>query len=79
MFLVRPVAMRTFAGGIASLRGNPTQQFARRSYAATHEVKKSSDLPWTIVSIGVSVPVLYYLYESGNKKDEHHDHKSDEH
>jgi hypothetical protein len=49
MLLARPSLMRTSARSLAGLGRNPSQQFARRTYAATHEVKKSSDLPWLVL------------------------------
>ncbi|KAL2847726.1 hypothetical protein BJX68DRAFT_268115 [Aspergillus pseudodeflectus] len=79
MLLARPTLMRTSARSVASLGRNPSQQFARRTYAASHEVKKSSDLPWAITSIGVSIPAIYYIYQTGQKEKGHHEHKADEH
>ncbi|KAL3455880.1 hypothetical protein BJX64DRAFT_294612 [Aspergillus heterothallicus] len=78
MFFARPVVMRISNRCLAGLGRNPTQQFARRAYAATHEVKKGSDLPWAIVSIGVSVPAIYYIYQTGQEGG-HDEHKADEH
>ncbi|KAL3493399.1 hypothetical protein BJX62DRAFT_235232 [Aspergillus germanicus] len=79
MLLARSSLMRTSARSLAGLGRTPSQQFARRTYAATHEVKKSSDLPWAIISIGVSVPAIYYVYQTGQKEEGHHEHKADEH
>ncbi|KAL2819762.1 hypothetical protein BJX63DRAFT_381638 [Aspergillus granulosus] len=79
MFFARPALMRTPVRGLAGLGRIPTQQFARRTYATAHEVKKSSDLPWAIISIGVSVPAIYYIYQTGQKEGGHDEHKADGH
>ncbi|PGH03571.1 hypothetical protein GX51_03997 [Blastomyces parvus] len=50
------------AGGRASSR--VWQQATRRTYATGGgEIKKSSDLPWIIGSVAITVPAAYYLFE----------------
>ncbi|KAK9783665.1 hypothetical protein AB5N19_04163 [Seiridium cardinale] len=41
---------------------------ARRGYASQHSAAKSSDLPWLIGSVGVTLPGLAYLLSNGPQK-----------
>lgn len=62
-----------------SLRTAPRQLVgpsARRSYASQHSAAKSSDMPWLLASVGITIPGVAYLL-SGEKKTEHHDDHSD--
>ncbi|KIW64472.1 hypothetical protein PV04_09403 [Phialophora macrospora] len=49
-----------------SLRG-----VGRRSYASEHGTQKSSDLPWLIGSIVVTVPAAGWLWQQGPTKSDH--------
>ncbi|KAL4882593.1 hypothetical protein BJY04DRAFT_217089 [Aspergillus karnatakaensis] len=82
MLLARPTTIRTGTRGASALGRTPAQFCGRRTYADAHAVNKKSDLPWAIISLGVSVPTFYWLWQSGAKKAEHHDghgHEGDKH
>ncbi|KIX08600.1 uncharacterized protein Z518_03256 [Rhinocladiella mackenziei CBS 650.93] len=57
----------------ASLRG-----VSRRTYASGHgPQQKSSDLPWLIGSVVVTVPAAAWLWQQGPEpSDDHHGHES---
>jgi len=58
----------------ANLRG-----VGRRSYASEHGATKSSDIPWLIGSIVVTVPAAGWLWQQGPVKSDHgHGHESHE-
>ncbi|OCK78804.1 hypothetical protein K432DRAFT_406143 [Lepidopterella palustris CBS 459.81] len=97
MVLPRPSAFRAplaarFARPVRTIRNaeqQPWQQVlhktARRSYASGgHETKKaSSDLPWLISSIAVTIPCTWYLLQPAAKSHDHDDghggHGAEEH
>ncbi|GLA28290.1 hypothetical protein AnigIFM63326_005861 [Aspergillus niger] len=81
MVLARPHILRASARAVGAginvaARRPPTQQFARRGYAQSHDAPKSSDLPWLIASLGLGVPTAFYLLQSGPKKTPHHGHEA---
>ncbi|KAJ9613512.1 hypothetical protein H2200_003454 [Cladophialophora chaetospira] len=88
MPLPRPTALR---GSIRSfsLKRAGTQARAtlrgvgRRTYASEHGAQKSSDIPWLIGSIVVTVPAAGWLWQQGPTKSDHghgHDaHTEEEH
>ncbi|EXJ84152.1 hypothetical protein A1O3_04819 [Capronia epimyces CBS 606.96] len=48
----------------------------RRGYASEHGAKKSSDIPWLIGSVAVTVPAATWLLSQGPKKSDHgHGHE----
>lgn len=58
----------------SSLRG-----IGRRGYASEHTEKKSSDLPWLIGSVAVTVPAATWLWSQGPTKSDHgHDSHAEE-
>ncbi|KAI1848563.1 hypothetical protein JX265_011583 [Neoarthrinium moseri] len=67
--LPRAVAMR------AVFRAAPRQSArlaSRRCYASQHGPAKSSDMPWLLGSVGITVPGLAYLLSSRPKKADTH-------
>jgi len=57
------------------------QQISRRAYSEGHAHKEaSSDLPWLIGAVGVTVPSLYFILGQGSDDDAHgHDAHTDSH
>ncbi|RAL01300.1 uncharacterized protein BO80DRAFT_424855 [Aspergillus ibericus CBS 121593] len=75
MVLARPHILRASARAVGvAARRPPTQQFARRTYAQSHDAPKSSDMPWLIASVGLGLPTAYYLLQGGPQKKPHHGH-----
>ncbi|PWY68458.1 hypothetical protein BO70DRAFT_356169 [Aspergillus heteromorphus CBS 117.55] len=78
MVLARPHILRASARAVGiAARRPPTRQFARRTYAQSHEAPKSSDLPWLIASVGLGVPAAYYIFQSRPQKKAHHGHEEE--
>ncbi|OOF99205.1 hypothetical protein ASPCADRAFT_204870 [Aspergillus carbonarius ITEM 5010] len=80
MVLARPHVLRASARAVGAgigvaARRPPTQQFARRTYAQSHDAPKSSDMPWLIASVGLGLPTAYYLLQGGVQKKPHHGHE----
>ncbi|KAI8630314.1 hypothetical protein F5Y19DRAFT_59858 [Xylariaceae sp. FL1651] len=82
-------ASRMFAQRSSALRSLSRQSLtrhtafpgaaAKRSYASAHgEAQKSSDLPWLIGSVTVTVPALAYLISNGPKRSASHGPKAGE-
>lgn len=65
----RPSSLRTHA---ARVRNQSWRQTGRRTYASGHgPAKASSDLPWLIGSVVVTVPSAAWLWQQGPKKGDH--------
>ncbi|PYI11491.1 hypothetical protein BO78DRAFT_393426 [Aspergillus sclerotiicarbonarius CBS 121057] len=80
MVLARPHILRASARAVGAgigvaARRPPTQQFARRTYATSHDAPKSSDMLWLIASVGLGLPTAYYLLQGGPQKKPHHGHE----
>ncbi|KAH8203496.1 hypothetical protein TruAng_002367 [Truncatella angustata] len=56
----------------ASRQAQSARLGARRGYASQHGASKSSDMPWLIASVGVTIPGVAYLLSSGPVKAETH-------
>ncbi|GAD99983.1 conserved hypothetical protein [Paecilomyces variotii No. 5] len=82
MALPRTAAFRTLfrAGARASSRVSSRcgQQLGRRTYASHGGhggEQKSSDLPWAVGSIAITVPSAYFLLSSGSEVPHGHEHE----
>merc|ERR1712000_50555 len=60
------VAKRTGTQARTTLRN-----VGRRTYAQEHSTKKSSDLPWLVGSLVVTVPAAGWLWQQGPSKSDH--------
>ncbi|KAF3930614.1 hypothetical protein ABW19_dt0205233 [Dactylella cylindrospora] len=84
--MFRPAFRRTAAlasrNAIALPHRGVNHIVARRSYGSNHTVEKSSDLPWLVAAVAVTVPATIWLLRPGTAKshhDEHHDAKDEPH
>ncbi|KAI0123158.1 hypothetical protein BJ170DRAFT_599130 [Xylariales sp. AK1849] len=60
---------------VASRQTSPrqlTRSAARRGFASQHDAAKSSDMPWLIGSVAITVPAAAFLISNGPKKAETH-------
>ncbi|PTU24514.1 hypothetical protein P175DRAFT_0497648 [Aspergillus ochraceoroseus IBT 24754] len=78
MVLARAAIVRASVRGINAIGRNPTQQIGRRTYAAAYKTRKTSDMPWMLISVAVAGPGVWYLYEPRPAKTGHHESHGDE-
>ncbi|KAL1304210.1 hypothetical protein AAFC00_000632 [Neodothiora populina] len=77
MVLPRPTVLRGFAPArlFRSAPRTANRAISRRGYASSHggHSEPSSDVPWALGAVAVTLPTCYYLWPSGSHAEAHHD------
>ncbi|RHZ47575.1 uncharacterized protein CDV56_104754 [Aspergillus thermomutatus] len=79
MVLARPQMIRASLRAVGATARRPVQQAGRRTYASAKEnVKKFSDFPWMLASVGLGVPAAFYLLQTEPSKTPPHGHHGED-
>ncbi|KAI3321724.1 hypothetical protein HD806DRAFT_145426 [Xylariaceae sp. AK1471] len=77
LFAQRSSALRTLTRQAVPARPQYASPVGRRGYASAHgNAQKSSDLPWLISAVVITVPTVAYLTANGPKRSASHGPKS---